>query len=94
MLIHKKVTRHNNKDRPLTSLTSNGEVGGCVGELQASLLHGCRVQEQAFSLGVKVIPHQRNFTAVQVVYDLIRHACVCHCGRELGSRQEQCPFSL
>lgn len=38
-------------------LTSNGEVGRRVGELQPSLLQGRHVQEQAFSLWVQVIPH-------------------------------------
>ena len=52
-------------------LTGNGEVGGCVGELQASLLQGCHVQEQTFPLGIQVIPHQGDLTAVQVVHDLV-----------------------
>lgn len=52
-------------------LTGNGEVGRCVSELQASLLQGCHVQEQTFPLGIQVIPHQGDLTAVQVVHDLV-----------------------
>lgn len=51
MIIREKVT-HNKEVRRLISLTSNGEVGRCVGELQASLLQGSHVQEQALSFRV------------------------------------------
>lgn len=51
VIIREKAT-HNKEVRLWASLTSNGEVGRCVGELQASLLQGSHVQEQALAFRV------------------------------------------
>lgn len=68
----------NRQLQPRRGHTCDSEVGRGVNELQAPLLQQCPIQEQIFPLWVQVISYQWDLAAIQVVYNLIWHTCVCH----------------